>query len=97
MNDCTEDVKRVVQELCIPKVLAGYPIFSCAIDIFYKNPNASITKEVYYTLGKKFNLSESQVEGRIRTIIKYLWKNRDLSPYGFYTKGNCPSNKAFLV
>lgn len=97
MNDYSDDVRAGLQALCIPKVLKGYALFYNAVEIFYQKPEASITKDVYYALSKKYHLSESQVEGRIRTIIKYLWKNRDLSAYGFYLEGNCPSNKNFIV
>lgn len=97
MNDCSNDVKAGLKALCIPKVLKGCDLFYEAVDIYYHKPEASITKDVYYALSKKYHLSESQVEGRIRTIIKYLWKNRDLSQYEFYTQGACPSNKNFIV
>lgn len=85
MNDYSDDIKEGLKPLCIPKVLKGHDLFCQAVDIFYHNPEASVTKDVYYTLSKKYHLSTSQVEGRIRTIIQYLWKNRELSQYGFYT------------
>lgn len=62
----------------------GRQIFFEAIEIFCQMDDVYITKDVYHTLAKRHGLSCSQVEGRITTIINYLWQHCDLSHFGFY-------------
>lgn len=67
-------IQRVRKDLQVPAYFKGYRLFFETIEIFLTIPETYIVKDVYYTLGKKYNLSISQVENRLHNIVKYLWK-----------------------
>lgn len=67
-------MQRARKDLQVPAYFKGYRLFFETIDIFLTIPETYIVKDVYYTLGKKYNLSISQVENRLHNIVKYLWK-----------------------
>lgn len=96
MNE-NDIIQRIRKDLQIPAYFKGYRLFFETIEIFLTIPETYIVKDVYYTLGKKYNLSISQVENRLHNIVKYLWKNRDLSRYEIPQDGACPSNKYFFL
>lgn len=96
MNE-NEIIKRIKRDLQVPVYFKGYGLFFETIGIFLTVPETYIVKDVYYTLSKKYNLSISQVENRLHNIVKYLWKNKDLSCYNISKEGVCPSNKYFFL
>lgn len=73
MNE-NDIIQRIRKDLQIPAYFKGYRLFFETIEIFLTIPETYIVKDVYYTLGKKYNLSISQVENRLHNIVKYLWK-----------------------
>lgn len=90
-------IQCIREDLQVPTYFKGYRLFLETIEIFLTIPETYIVKDAYYTLGKKYNLSISQVENRLHNIVKYLWKNRDLSRYGIPQEEACPSNKYFFL
>lgn len=94
MRDIIQQIKL---ELRIPAYFKGRQLFFEAIHIFLTVPDTYIVKDVYYELSKRHKLTLSQVENRLHNIIKFLWKNRDLTHYGIVREGACPSNKYFFL
>lgn len=92
-------LENLIAQLKIPKRFLGYQIFIDAITIFYNDPSSLITKDVYFSLSKKYNLTEKQVEGRLTSIIDYIWAhNAELANFNFNLhQYKRPSNKLFLL
>lgn len=94
-------ISNLLRELGIPTKLKGYGYLREAIETYAKDPSQSITKELYSTVGERYNATITQVERGIRTAIEYAWEHRDGKVWQrYFTAGehDCgrPTNGAFV-
>lgn len=66
---------ELVNQIGVPYNLVGRNYVIEAVKIIYKKPVAKITHEVYYTVGKMFWVSESNVERSIAQVIENVCKS----------------------
>lgn len=76
----TEDPKNLVTNLLIslnvPSHLRGASFLREAILLMVKQPDISITKELYPAVGNLFGANYAQVERAIRNAINLAWEHR---------------------
>lgn len=88
-----------LQRLGIPAKLNGYQQLCIALPLFAQDPNQSLLKELYPTIGHLFGCSPQAVEHAIRTAIRAAWSKRDPDVWAEYFPGleTCPTNKEFIA
>ena len=93
----------VLKELMVPKSVAGYMYLIDSIKIVYRNKlkYASVTKEIYPKVSKKYKTTVASVERAIRHAIECSWKNCDkkiLEKYFYINaiKNRRPTNYDFI-
>lgn len=95
-------ISNILRDLGIPTKLKGYGYLREAIETYAKDPSQSITKELYSTVGERYNATITQVERGIRTAIECAWEHRDSKAWQRYftagesTMGGRPTNGAFV-
>ncbi len=75
--------KDLLRELNLPERLDGTKYLRCAIPLLLNDPNQSITKELYTTIGECFGKNPNCVERNIRNAIHSTWQKHD----GFIWQG----------
>lgn len=74
-----------------------------ALCLKYENCDASVTKEIYPFLAKKYGSNDKQVEKAIRDAIKAAWERGNRSVWKLYFPPgrdgalHCPGNDEFLT
>lgn len=95
-------VTNLLMALGIATNRKGYNCLREAIPIYSKDPNQSITKELYPAVGKACDAAPVQVERAIRGVIEKAWRNRDDQVWRIYftpcSDGTIhkPSNSEFV-
>ena len=91
-------IQSHLQRLGIPMKLDGYQQLCIALPLFAKDPNQSLTKELYPAVARHFGCSPQAVEHSIRMAIRAAWKHRNPEVWEEYFPGcvKCPTNKEFL-
>ena len=77
-------ISNILRDLGIPTKLKGYGYLRDAIETYSKDPSQSITKELYSTVGERYNASVTQVERGIRTAIECAWARSDMRSWQRY-------------
>lgn len=67
-------LKDLLLDLGIPRHLRGYRYIIRAVLLYEENPDQMMTKEIYPTVAKEFNVKGEQVERSIRHAIECAWK-----------------------
>ena len=95
----TENVKEHLLYLQFPVHLAGYQQLCTAIPMFARNPNQSLTKELYPAIAIQYGCRWQVVECSIRIAIRKAWESRDEIVWKKYfpNHAKCPSNKEFIA
>ena len=72
-------VTKILHELGIPSHIKGYTYIRDAISMVYDNPSliGGITKELYPSIGEKYETSVTRVERAIRHAIEVSWNRGD--------------------
>ena len=72
-------VTKILHELGIPSHRKGYTYIRDAISMVYDNPSliGGITKELYPSIGEKYETSVTRVERAIRHAIEVSWNRGD--------------------
>ncbi len=76
MNNYTEtDINALLLSLGIDSHYAGYHYIKYALQLIKEEPNCllAITKQLYPQIAKKFNISISAVDSRIRSVSEISW------------------------
>ena len=95
-------VTELLLELGVQTNLDGYRYLQKAIPLYAGNPRQTITKELYFAVGKACRVSAGQVERSIRTATQKAWSRRNDQVWQQYlpvdTAGQlrCPSNGEFI-
>lgn len=95
----TENIRSFLLQLQIPAHLIGYRQLCDAIPMFVRDPNQSLTKELYPAIAKQYGCSAQAVECSIRIAIRKAWEHRDAAAWTRYFPNHthCPSNKEFIA
>jgi two-component system response regulator (stage 0 sporulation protein A) len=64
-------------ELGVPLHLKGGKYLREAVVLMQERPGQYMTKELYPTVGQRFDTNARTVERDIRTVIELAWKKRD--------------------
>lgn len=103
MDERTARVAReMLMEIGVQTNLRGFGLIIDAIDILLKNPNANTVKDVYFTVGKKNDISTVAVERDIRHAIERTFANGNVSALETMFKSQIKpgsgkvTNRAFL-
>lgn len=93
-----------LHNLGIPAHLDGYRQLCAGIPLFVQNPNMLLSKELYPTIAKQFDLPDPRtVEHSIRKAIQSAWQKKDPLTWQTYFPANhqgstpCPTNKVFIA
>lgn len=72
-------ITKILHELGIPSHIKGYTYIRDAINLVYDNPSliGGITKELYPSIGSKYDTSVTRVERAIRHAIEVSWNRGD--------------------
>jgi two-component system response regulator (stage 0 sporulation protein A) len=95
-------VSNVLLALGISTKLRGYAYLREAILEMINSPGQSVTKELYPTVGKMCNASDTQVERSIRSAILKAWNQRDETVWRQYFQPSSaellerPTNAVFI-
>ena len=95
-----EQTARLLYELSMPPYRAGYKQLLLAIPLFSKDPDQSLSKEIYPRVAETLNLPDwKAVEHSIRDVIFTAWSHRDLTTWRKYFPNDKkpPSNKLFIA
>ena len=98
--DPEEMTARLLYELNVPPYRAGYKQLLMAIPLFAKDPNQSLSKEIYPKVAERLAYSDwKAVEHSIRDVIFTAWKNRNPFVWNDYFPNDKkpPSNKLFIA
>ena len=68
-------ITKLLHELGVPSHIKGYMYIKEGINLVFTNPliASAITKELYPTIAKKYNTTNSRVERAIRHAIEVSW------------------------
>ncbi len=81
-------VSNTLLRLGIATKLRGYGYLREAVMLLAKDPNQSITKELYPTVAAQFHGTAIQVERSIRSAIYTAWEHRDNQIWQLYFPAN---------
>jgi two-component system response regulator (stage 0 sporulation protein A) len=98
------EVTRVLQQMCVPPHVKGYPYIRDAIILVIEEPNliGAVTKELYPLIAEKHDTTASRVERAIRNAIKLTWERGNpevLNNFFAYTdtRRGRPTNSEFIA
>ena len=103
--DTIDEITNVIHQIGIPANLKGYVYMREAILMVMNNNDllSAVTKELYPSIGKKFNTTSSRVERSMRHALDVAWSrgqegdiNRVFG-YNISNKKGKPSNSEFIA
>lgn len=104
-NELEMQTVDLLNKFCVPKELEGYEylkqaiVFTCREAVII----SSVTKVLYPTLAKIFNVTPSHIEHEIRHAIEITWDESDMrvlnSFFGFIVRNSKgrPTNSEFIA
>lgn len=100
-----EKISTVFITIGIPAHIKGFHFLREAIKMTVDNPDVinRITKELYPSIGRKFNTSASKVERAIRHAIEVAWTRgkieniNQIFGYNVYSHNDKPTNGEFIA
>jgi len=98
--DPEEKTARLLYELNVPPYRVGYKQLLSAIPLFAKDPNQSLSKEIYPRVAEALAYSDwKAVEHSVRDVILTAWAHRDPAVWKNYFPNDKkpPSNKLFIA
>lgn len=96
--DMRSTITNTLLQLGISTKLRGFTYLREAILLMIKDPNQSITKELYPAVADLCNATSMQVERSIRSAITTAWQQRDASVWRIFFLNDQarPTNAAFI-
>ena len=99
------NVTHILHELGVPSHIKGYHYLREGIKLLYNNPEliGGITKELYPTIAKKFESTDTRVERSIRHAIEVSWNRgnwdlmQELFGYSVDIDKAKPTNSEFII
>ena len=103
--DMIGQITNIIHEIGIPANLKGYMFVREAISMVVNDIDllSSVTKELYPSVGKKFNTTDSRVERGIRHAIEVAWSREqvetitNLFGYTINNEKGKPTNSEFIA
>lgn len=83
--------------------LSGYQYVAMAVRLLFRNPEQTLTKEIYPSVARMCGATPQSVERAIRTVIRDAWSRRNESVWRLYFPSGrdgsipCPQNGTFLA
>ena len=102
LPDSRTDATNMLLELNVPTKLKGYPCLREALLLKMKDPDQSVTKELYPAVARICGGNALQVEKAIRSAIHTAWSRRDEQQWRRYFPPGPggtiprPTNAAFI-
>lgn len=94
-KETISQISSLLQALGFSVKYNGYQCLLTAVELYARNPDQSLTKELYPETGKRCDppINGKLVEKQIRYAIEAAWKHGDREAWGKYLIGNArPSN-----
>lgn len=103
--DMIGQITNIIHEIGIPTHIKGYMYLREAIDMVVNNIEllSSVTKELYPSIGKKFNTTASRVERAMRHAIDVAWSKGEIEVinkifgYTIRNEKGRPTNSEFIA
>lgn len=97
-GDLMAGTKYVLAKLDIPTELKGYRCMAELIPMYHSDPEQSLTKELYPSVGRMFmpELSWEQVEKDIRYAIDKAWTDERPEAWTVLFQKGKPTNEQFI-
>lgn len=68
-----KEIVNLLSNLGVPMHLKGYKYLVMAIELCQQNQDIRMSKELYVTIGRKYNDTPSRVERSMRHAIEVAW------------------------
>lgn len=99
------EITNIIHEIGVPAHIKGYLYLREAITMVIENVEllSAVTKELYPSIGKKFNTTSSRVERAIRHAIEVAWSRgkvdtiNNLFGYTVHNDRGKPTNSEFIA
>lgn len=103
--DMIGQITKIIHEIGIPTHIKGYMYLREAINMVVNNIEllSSVTKELYPSVGKKFNTNASRVERAMRHAIDVAWSKGEIDTinkifgYTIRNEKGRPTNSEFIA
>jgi len=103
--DTIDEITNVIHQIGIPTNLKGYMYIREAIFMVINDNEllSAVTKELYPSIGKKFNTTSSRVERSMRHALDIAWSRvqeeniNKVFGYKLFNKKGKPSNSEFIA
>jgi two-component system response regulator (stage 0 sporulation protein A) len=103
--DIINQITSIIHEIGIPAHIKGYMYLREAIDMVIEDIEllSAVTKELYPSIGKKFNTSASKVERAMRHAIDVAWSRGQVDTinkifgYTIRNEKGRPTNSEFIA
>ncbi|MBZ9633216.1 sporulation transcription factor Spo0A [Clostridium sp. FP1] len=104
-TDMITEITSIIHEIGIPAHIKGYMYLREAINLVVNDIEllSSVTKELYPSIGKKFNTTASRVERAIRHAIDVAWSRGQIETinkifgYTIRNEKGRPTNSEFIA
>ena len=103
--DMIGQITSIIHAIGIPANIKGYMYLRSAINMVVNNTSllSSVTKELYPSIGKKFNTTASRVERAMRHAIEVAWTRGEVETinkifgYTIRNEKGKPTNSEFIA
>ena len=103
--DLESEITNIIHEIGVPAHIKGYMYLREAISMVVNNIEllSAVTKELYPSIGKKYNTTASRVERAIRHAIEVAWARgqvetiNKLFGYTIHNSKGKPTNSEFIA
>ncbi|WP_297435036.1 sporulation transcription factor Spo0A [uncultured Clostridium sp.] len=103
--DLEAEITSIIHEVGVPAHIKGYMYLREAITMVVNDMEllSAITKELYPSIGKKFNTTASRVERAIRHAIEVAWSRGQIDAinkifgYTIHNEKGKPTNSEFIA
>ncbi|MBW9169811.1 sporulation transcription factor Spo0A [Clostridium estertheticum] len=104
-SDLLTQITNIIHKIGIPAHIKGYMYLREAINIVVNDVGllSAVTKELYPSIGKKFNTTASRVERSIRHAIEVAWSRGQIETinkifgYSIKNEKGKPTNSQFIA
>lgn len=92
------EIQKTIRQFRVTSKYKGYLLIIDATFLYLEKDYIQVTKDIYPSLARKYNMSAASVERDIRTVIETCWRNdkRSMQEIFGYELNKCPSNSEFL-
>ena len=103
--DMITEITNIIHEIGVPAHIKGYMYLREAISMVVNDIEllSAVTKELYPSIGKKFNTTASRVERAIRHAIEVAWSRGQVETinkifgYTINNEKGKPTNSEFIA